>query len=176
MLFKKKRKNSKEFNERFKKNVKKKFFTKTSVLAWIFAAILLIGMIYAYVNTERKIQAYQESIDELSIEIKELEKTNRDLEEQMENVDSDEYIERIARERLGMVKDGEIVLKQSNNDEVDSSSGSGNKTESKNKKDSKTEKKTDKKDSKTEKKTDKKDTKSEKTTAKKSTESTKKKK
>lgn len=104
-----KRKNSPQFNDKFKH----RFVTPRSIWIWFCVLIIIGGIAIGCIRIRHRVSVYQERIDELSTEIKELEKTNEDLRDQMENVNSDEYIERLARERLGMIKEGEVVLKQS---------------------------------------------------------------
>lgn len=43
-------------------------------------------------------------------QLKELKDKNSKLESDLKKVESDEYIEKLARERLGMIKDGEKVV------------------------------------------------------------------
>lgn len=44
--------------------------------------------------------------------MKNLNQTNKTLEKEKNNIDTDESKERIARERLGMIKEGEISLQE----------------------------------------------------------------
>ncbi|MBR5047486.1 MAG: septum formation initiator family protein [Eubacterium sp.] len=104
-----KKKNSRQFNQRFKR----RFLTSRSAIIWVFTIIIFAGMAVGFYKIEQRVAGYQETIDELSTEIRNLKQTNRQLEDEMENVNSDEYIEKMARERLGMVKEGEFILKQS---------------------------------------------------------------
>ena len=52
----------------------------------------------------------QEDIVISQEQLKELEDKNSKLESDLKKVESDEYIEKLARERLGMIKDGEKVV------------------------------------------------------------------
>ena len=104
-----KKKNSRQFNQRFKR----RFLTSRSAIIWAFTIIIFAGMAVGFYKIEQRVSSYQKTIDELSTEIKTLKNTNQQLEEEMENVNYDEYIEKMARERLGMVKEGEYILKQS---------------------------------------------------------------
>lgn len=106
---KKKRKNSKQFNKQFKK----RFFTLKSgvLLGLTFLIFLLISV--GWLHQRKKAAVYQEQIEELNSEVADLEETNKSLEEKKENVDSDEFKEQIARERLGMVGKDEYVLEES---------------------------------------------------------------
>ena len=109
MSGRRKKKNSRQFNQRFKR----RFLTSRSAIIWAFTIIIFAGMAVGFYKIEQRVSSYQETIDELSTEIKTLKDTNRQLEEEMENVNSDEYIEKMARERLGMVIEGEYILRQS---------------------------------------------------------------
>ena len=110
---KKKRKNSKQFNQQFRK----RFITRRAGLIWIFTFIILFVMLLGGIRIEKRVSSYQKIIQELSLEVDELKKNNDSLEEQMNNMGTDEYIEKIARERLGMVKKGEYTLKESDDTE-----------------------------------------------------------
>ena len=52
------------------------------------------------------------TIDELKTDVKNIEQTNKTLEKENKGIDTDEFKERIARERLGMIKEGEISLQE----------------------------------------------------------------
>ena len=56
---KKKRKNSKQFNQRFKK----RFFTKKSVTVLFFALIILIGIGFGCQRQKKTAQKYQKTIE-----------------------------------------------------------------------------------------------------------------
>ena len=99
---KKKKKNSKQFNRQFKKT----FFTKKSAIIIVCTVIILSAFWGAYQKVERKAAKYQKTIDELKTEVKNLNQTNKTLEKEKNNIDTDESKERIARERLGMIKRG----------------------------------------------------------------------
>lgn len=110
----KKRKNSKQFNQKFRK----RFFTKKSVTVLICAVIILVAIAFGCQSQRRKAEGYQETIEELSTEIRELKDTNKTLEEEKENMDSTEFMEKMARERLGMIGEDEYSLQQSENGET----------------------------------------------------------
>lgn len=111
---KKKKKNSKQFNRQFKKT----FFTKKSAIIIVCTVIILSAFWGAYQKVERKAAKYQKTIDELKTEVKNLNQTNKTLEKEKNNIDTDESKERIARERLGMIKEGEISLQEAQEGEA----------------------------------------------------------
>ena len=104
----KKQKNSKQFNRQFKK----KFFTKKSAIIIICTVVILGAFGIGYQKVEKKAAKYQKTIDELKTDVKNIEQTNKTLEKENQGIDTDEFTERIARERLGMIKEGEISLQE----------------------------------------------------------------
>ena len=57
---------------------------------------------------------YNEKIQQLNEEIDAANKKNEDLKYQTEYKNSNEYIEKIARDKLGMVKNNEIIFYDNN--------------------------------------------------------------
>lgn len=110
---KKKQKNSKQFNRQFKK----KFFTKKSAIIIVCTVVILGAFWMGYQGVEKKTAKYQKTIDELKTDVKNIEQTNKELEKEKNNLNTDESKERIARERLGMIKEGEISLQQAKDEE-----------------------------------------------------------
>lgn len=110
---KKKKKNSKQFNRQFKK----KFFTKKSAVIIVCTVVILAVCWMGYQRVERKAAKYQKTIDELKTDVKNIKQTNKELEKEKNNLNTDESKERIARERLGMIKEDEVSLQQAKDDE-----------------------------------------------------------
>ena len=111
-----KKKNSKQFNDKFKKRF---FSVKTGLLIALTLVIVLCAGI-ASVRLSRQARQYEKQIDELSTEVSKIKKENSALEEEKDNIDSEEFKERVARERLGMVGKDEYVLEQSEEGESSS--------------------------------------------------------
>ena len=111
-----KKKNSKQFNDKFKKRF---FSVKTGLLIALTLVIVLCAGI-ASVRLSRQARQYEKQIDELSTEVSKIKKENSALEEEKDNLDSEEFKERVARERLGMVGKDEYVLEQSEEGETSS--------------------------------------------------------
>ena len=110
----KKQKNSKQFNRQFKK----KFFTKKSAIIIICTVVILGAFGIGYQKVEKKAAKYQKTIDELKTDVKNIEQTNKTFEKENKGIDTDEFKERIARERLGMIKEGEISLQEAKEGEA----------------------------------------------------------
>ena len=62
-----------------------------------------------YLQAQDKLRLQQEA-QEITMQIEEQKKLNNELKKQTEYRDSDQYIEKIAREQLNMVKPNEIVF------------------------------------------------------------------
>lgn len=114
---KKKKKNSKQFNRKFRH----RSWSMKSVFVLVLAVILIVGVTMGYRGMDKKREAYEESIEELNTELEELENQNSELKEQMDNMDSSEFKEKMAREKLGMIGKDEVLLKESE----DGSTGRG---------------------------------------------------
>ena len=106
---KKKRKNSKQFNRKFKK----RFFTRKSVTVLLAAVVIMIAVALGCNQQRKRAEGYQKTIDELSSEIQDLKDTNESLESEKNNIDTDEFKEKMARERLGMIGKDEYSLEES---------------------------------------------------------------
>ena len=71
--------------------------------------LVLIVFAVVGVNQYEKQLSYKNQIDELKIEISQAKSRSEELKSQSEYKESDEYLEKLARERLGMVKPNEII-------------------------------------------------------------------
>ena len=83
--------------------------------AFLIALIIWIVML---IKQQLNISQYQDEIKELSSKIdvaeNELNQNKQDLEQEKKNTDSLEYIEKLAREKLGMYLQNERVYVDSN--------------------------------------------------------------
>ncbi len=82
---------------------KKKLYKKLLIL------LVLIYAIFTLVNQQKVINQYTSNSKELASKIEEQETTNKQLVAEKENVNSKEYIEQIAREKLDMYYPNEKV-------------------------------------------------------------------
>lgn len=71
------------------------------------AVILVQGQ-----NLNRKLAANERRTEELQQQIQDENQRTESIEEMREYMQSDEYAEKVAREKLGLVKDGEILFKE----------------------------------------------------------------
>lgn len=93
------------------KNIKKSNKKNIASKIYIFAYLFFLICFATYVNHYYKIlNDYNKQINQLSNEIELEKKNNAKLIEQIEYKNSNEYIEKIAREKLGMIKNNEIIF------------------------------------------------------------------
>lgn len=75
--------------------------------------ILIIGFVYAcftFFNQQAKLNSYSQDISYYTAQKEELELKQKDLLEKQKNVNSEEYIEEVARKKLEMYLPNEIVF------------------------------------------------------------------
>ena len=80
----------------------------------VIISVFLLYFAYVFYEQQDILKAKTGQMKRIQAKIEEQEKVNRELQKQKEMLDSDEYIEKIARERLGMVKQGEKIFRDKN--------------------------------------------------------------
>ena len=96
-------------NEKNKKN--SSAFNKLYFLIMIFTILSFSSYLFYKYNS---LIAYNDKIQELNTEIEKANKENEELQYQTNYKNSDEYIEKLARDKLGMVKNNEIIFYDEN--------------------------------------------------------------
>ncbi|MDD2573089.1 MAG: septum formation initiator family protein [Bacillota bacterium] len=84
--------------------------------------IILLAVYLVYTLSAQYIAISKSRTEEARIQaqIEQMKKENEKLKDEIERMQSDEYIEKIARERLGLIKSGEIMFVDVNHGEQDS--------------------------------------------------------
>lgn len=85
--------------------IKKRLTLRKLIIIFIFAIF-----IFNYIKQEVTIKRIEEDIVVSQKQLEELKDKNIRLEANLKKIESDEYIEDLIRERLGMIKDGEKVV------------------------------------------------------------------
>lgn len=86
---------------------------KKSLWGVMFTIVLIILSIYSAVtmiDQQKILVAKNNELKSIQSKIEEENKLKDELTKQKETVNSDEYIEKVAREKLGMVKHGEKIF------------------------------------------------------------------
>jgi len=81
-------------------------------LAALVVGILVVVILVACAGLIRRLHANNERIEELNAEILKEEQRAEDIAEYKEYTQTREYIEEVAREKLGLVYEGEVIFKE----------------------------------------------------------------
>lgn len=94
---------------------KKTFRFSISKLSSLILIVLLIYLVASLTLQFKKLYTMQDEMREVQKKVDELKEKNLEIHEQLKHVQSDQYIEQMAREKLGLVKSGEsrIITTQS---------------------------------------------------------------
>ncbi|MCL6610465.1 MAG: septum formation initiator family protein [Peptococcaceae bacterium] len=76
-------------------------------LPTLIAIFLLFYLLISFFAHFQRLYVLQRDIKEIEIQLQELSAKNEELKKQLKQVQSDAYIEQVAREKLGLVKPGE---------------------------------------------------------------------
>jgi len=82
-----------------------------SKIIWALILLLIFYIVFLFSDKYAKILQLKEDIKELESEIEDLELRNYNLSQEVELLKGDKYIEKIAREELGLGKPDEIIFK-----------------------------------------------------------------
>ena len=79
----------------------------STVVTMLLAVLLIQGQ-----SLQKRIQENEQRKEELLAETETEQERTSEIEDMEEYMQSDEYIEKIAREKIGLVKDNEIIFKE----------------------------------------------------------------
>ena len=85
-------------------------FVKSSLLVKLVILIVVLYATVTLMSLRRQITAKQAEAAQLTSSITSAEQENSRLNDAIENIDTDAGVEAVAREKLGMVGEGEIVF------------------------------------------------------------------
>lgn len=83
---------------------------KTSKLGLFVIIGFFVYFAYVFIDQQKVLYAKEIEMNSIQMKIEEETKLNKELKKQKEMLGSDEYVEKIAREKLGMVKPGERIF------------------------------------------------------------------
>jgi cell division protein FtsL len=82
-----------------------------SKIIWALILVLTFYIVFLFSDKYAKTLQIKEDIKRLESDIKELKLKNKNLSEEVESLKADKYIEKVAREELGLTKPDEILIK-----------------------------------------------------------------
>ena len=80
-----------------------------NILKKVILIIVGIYLVITFIKQQKKINSYNSNIDYLSTKIEEAQDNKAELTAVRDNINSPEYIEEVAREKLNMYKPNEKV-------------------------------------------------------------------
>ena len=80
-----------------------------NLLKKILVLIFIIYFVYTIIAQQKTLNTYAQEKDKCNEDIEVAQEEQEELQEMKENINSDEYIEQIAREKLGMYYPNERV-------------------------------------------------------------------
>jgi cell division protein FtsB len=83
---------------------------KKFVWKYLVIGIVVINVCYIFVSQQIKMHKIQTQIDARNAEANQRKIQNQKLQDQVKMAKSDEYSEELAREKLGLIKEGEIPV------------------------------------------------------------------
>lgn len=81
-----------------------------NIMGLVMASMVFIILVSSFVKSIRRIQVGDTVIEKTKVKIERAEEENKRLEEQLKIVQSEEYLEKQLRDKLGLAKEGEIIL------------------------------------------------------------------
>lgn len=85
----------------------------TGMLLISTVALILLGNFLMQERTlQRRLDYYDSHVESLKSELEAEQARTKEIEETREYMKTDEYIESVARDRLGLVKENEIIFKE----------------------------------------------------------------
>ena len=85
---------------------------KKLIFKKIIIAICIVFFAFSYIRQSITMNRIEKEIDNKQLQLDEVKQKNDRLEDEVEKINSDssDYLEKLARERLGMIKPGEKVV------------------------------------------------------------------
>ncbi len=80
-----------------------------------FVLVFLVYVLFTYVQKTYDIISLRYEIKQIEAEIAVYKDKNETLVQELARLMGDEYVEKVAREKLGLIKEGEILIILSNN-------------------------------------------------------------
>lgn len=79
-------------------------------LMTVAVLVLFSVLTFKTVSLQQQAEEYQATLDKYQEDMAQLEQDKEDIKEMKEYVQSDEYIEEMAREKLGLVYENEVIF------------------------------------------------------------------
>lgn len=88
--------------------------SKKKKLIFVIVSLFLVYFTVTFIDQQKLLDSKSNQIKDIEEKIANEQKVNEELNRQKEIINSDEYVEKVAREKLGMVKGGEKIFIDTN--------------------------------------------------------------
>ncbi len=78
----------------------------------VIVLVLLAALLFKGHKIQNKIASNKIELDKVNVQIEEENQRTQKIQELEEYMKSQEYIEKVAKDKLGLIKDGEIIFKE----------------------------------------------------------------
>lgn len=85
-------------------------FQRSSLLTKLMVLLVVVASVVILVSQQSQIRANEAKLNDLTNRAAQLQEENQALQSDIEDLDSDESIKKIAREKLGLVGSGEVIF------------------------------------------------------------------
>lgn len=85
-------------------------FRRSSLLTKLLIGLVLVASVVVLVAQQTQVRANRARLAELTDQAAALQQANQELQAEIEDLDSDESIKKIARDKLGLVGSGEVIF------------------------------------------------------------------
>ncbi len=93
-----------------KKNVKRKLRLSNNRFPTVLLIFFVLFLIFSYGGQLNKLSAMGRDVESMKVQIVEMKNKNLELREELERARSEAYIEKVARQELGLIKPGEMLV------------------------------------------------------------------
>ncbi|MCL5045557.1 MAG: septum formation initiator family protein [Actinobacteria bacterium] len=77
--------------------------------AWLAIVLVLMGyLIYGYLKADSQLSTLHLRLDESEVKLRQKKELNLQLKQLVSELNTDAYVEKMAREKLGLIEPGEI--------------------------------------------------------------------
>ena len=101
---------------RAKRKIMRRTNRNSLVMVSLGAAFLCGVLVFQTISLSDKAAQYQATIDKYQKDVEQLEQEKEDIAELKEYVESDSYIEQMAREKMGLVNENEVLFEADDED------------------------------------------------------------
>lgn len=101
---------------RAKRKIMRRTNRNSLIMISLAVAVLCGVLVFKTISLNDRATQYQATIDKYQKDVEQLEQEKEDIAELKEYVESDSYIEQMAREKLGLVYENEVLFEADDED------------------------------------------------------------